>query len=157
MRNYIASLIILFIPVLQVFAEITEQGKKNLEAAVQKCEADYRKALSGRAKIEAIKDPGLFGSREAKDRYKNKQLYLKTFDQQMADFAKMTNDKVFLRTEVDVKKLQEKLAAYSSNCTRFSQGIQYFPDWALTGKAPSGYSVIFQDWISFAKCGKIKC
>ncbi|MCP4922414.1 MAG: hypothetical protein GY915_00075, partial [bacterium] len=75
----------------------------------------------------------------------------KAFDLRFKDFAEFTNGKIQIRTEKDKTKLRDEVAAYSSNCARFSAGIVAFAEWAITGKASKGYNVIFQDWVKEAK------
>lgn len=72
--------------------------------------------------------------------------YKKAFDIQFTTFTQFINEKIKLRTAKTVNSLRDGVAAYSSNCSRFSSGIAGFVEWATTGQGPAGFEKIYQEW-----------
>src|SRR5690606_22732222 len=108
-----------------VFAagEITPEMRSSAEQAIQSCEKSYQNTKDQRIRLSNLKKPNLLSPKKQKDLYKNKDLNLKAFDIQFAEFTQFTNEKIGVRTAQTIPKLQEAIAAYSSNCARFSAGI----------------------------------
>lgn len=146
----------LFSSFLSINAEasaITPELKNNREKVIQACEASYAKVKKKGEELRKMKKPGLLSSSKEKERYKKLNLNIKVFDDQFAEFARFTNEKISLRTINDPEKLRDQLNAYSSNCKRFSDGLLGFVDWAM-GKETSqnkGFENTYKIWQEDAK------
>ena len=132
-------------------ADVTPAMRARAEKAIQSCEKSYQDTKNQRDRLNNVKKPNIFASKKMKMDYENLlnrlPLNLKTFDINFSEFTKFTNEKIGIRTAKTVEKLQEAIAAYSSNCTRFSSGLSKFVEWARTGEGKAGgYESIFRDW-----------
>lgn len=136
---------------LQASDAITPEMRKNAEAAIQSCENTYQNTKQLRSKFDKVKKPGPFSSKKTKDAYKNLTVNKKAFDIQFSEFTRFTNEKINIRTAKSISELRDKVAAYSSNCSRFAAGIAGFVEWATTGEGPTGYATIYQDWQNDAR------
>ena len=125
--------------------------RKNAEKNIQTCEQSYNNVKVLKGRLDQIKKPGIFASMALKNAYANRVLYKKTFDSRFEQFTTFTNDKIKIRTASDFTKLRDEIAAYTSNCGRFSSGLVGFIDWATTGKAAAGYERIYQNWVDEVK------
>lgn len=131
------------------FAEADlETLRKNAEKNIQSCEQSYQNVKALKSRLDQIKKPGVFASKALKNAYTHRDIYKKTFESRFAEFTQFTNDKIKIRTAPDFTKLQDEIAAHTSNCGRFSSGLFGFIDWATTGKAPSGFEKIYQNWVN---------
>jgi hypothetical protein len=143
--------IVLSYSTLTSAADITPAMKAKAEEAIKSCEKTYLNVKIQGQRFDTMKKPSLVASKTAKEAYKNKELYKQVFNQRFAEFATFTNDKIKVRTAPTVQKLQEEVAAYSSNCSRFAAGLANFVEWAVTGTSKEkGYEVIFKDWVKEA-------
>lgn len=131
--------------------DITPEMKANAESIIQTCESRYQKIKQDRSKLDSIKKPSLMASKKDKEFYKKIEIDKKAFDMQFAEFVKFTNEKIGIRTAKNSTKLRDSAAAYSSNCTRFADGLEGFITWAMTDKSPKGYEIIYKGWHEEAK------
>lgn len=131
---------------LQANDIVTQEMKNGTENVIKSCEQSYQNTKALRNKFDEVKKPGPFSSSKTKTAYKNLAINKKAFDIQFAEFTKFTNEKIKLRTAKTVSKLRDDVAAYSSNCSRFSSGIAGFVKWATTGQGPAGFEKIYQGW-----------
>lgn len=128
-----------------------ETLRRNSEKNIQSCEQSYRNTQALKNRLTQMKKPGILASKFTKNAYANRDLYIKVFDSRFEQFRTFTNDKIKIRTASEFSKLQEEVAAYTSNCARFAAGLVGFIDWATTGKAPAGYERIYQNWVDEVK------
>ena len=132
--------------------EITAEMRANAEKAIQSCEQSYKNTKEQRDRFSSIKKPSLFSSATIKKAYKDKEVNTKAFDINFAEFTRFSNEKIGVRTANTVPKLRDAIAAYSSNCSRFSAGISNFVEWAVTGTArEKGFERTYQDWQNEAR------
>lgn len=127
--------------------------RKNAEKNIQSCEQSYRNTEALKSRLTQMKKPSIFASKFLKEAYANRDLYIKVFNSRFEQFTTFTNDKVKIRTGTEYSKLQEEIAAYTSNCARFAAGLVGFVDWATTGKAAEGYARVYQNFVDEVKNG----
>lgn len=140
--------------------------KEAAEQTIKACEAKYMtvKALKEKLskgldeKMKALKKPAMISLPKAKQEYNTKveeiALMKKAFDENFNDFSRFTNEKIKIRTAKTNRELKDIIEPYSSNCSRFADGLAGFVDWALTGTGPKGFDTIYRDWLAHAKKGK---
>jgi hypothetical protein len=154
-------------------AALTEQQKRGVDETIKSCDAKVDRAYKGRNVIANLSKPSTFSSSEKKANYKDKDLFLKAFDAQFKDYVEMTTGKVATATangfgkleikrtmsltNVDTKSFFDLVNSYSSNCTRLSDGLVEFANYAETGKTSDIYKSVFAEWLGYAKCGKRSC
>lgn len=127
-------------------APITPEMKAGLETVIKSCESAYNNTKNLITRFDQVKKPSLFSSLKTKKIYKELPVNKKAFTMRMEEFSRLTNEKINLRLEKSPEKLRDKVAAYSSNCSRFSAGLAGFVEWATTGEGPAGFSVTYNDW-----------
>ena len=134
-------------PLLAGAEEITKEMRLKAEEVIQNCEKSYQNVKDQKKRFKKIKKPSRSASKQKKAIYKDKALNIKTFEIQFAEFSHFTNEKISIRTAKTPAKLRDQIAAYSSNCARFSAGLSNFVEWAVTGTAErEGYETIYKDW-----------
>ncbi|OJX11367.1 MAG: hypothetical protein BGO77_06715 [Caedibacter sp. 37-49] len=127
---------------------ISPEMRKQSEEAIANCEKVYQHVKEQGKQFDNIKKPSLFSSEKLKKAYQGK----KVFNLRFAEFTKFTNEKIKIRTVRTPSDLRDAVAAYSSNCTRFSDGLTKFVDWVIKGKPIDKISeTIFKDWMKEAK------
>lgn len=157
----------------------TPEAKAAVEKTIKVCEAKYMqvKALGAKLNIVkpdlnklGIKKPGMLSLPKAKREYEAKVrevmgayeakaqemiLLKKAFDLNFNEFTQFTNEKIRIRSAKTVRAMSEANNEYSSNCTRFAEGLTGFVDWALTGKGQAGKRgqdiAIYKYWVEDAK------
>ncbi len=140
-----------------------DAAKAAVENTIKDCEAKYAavKTLGEKLDVKVIKKPGMLSLPKAKKEYEakmkdyeDKVVLKKAFDKNFSEFTKFTNEKIGVRTAKTTQKMIEKNNEYSSNCSRFAEGLTGFVNWALTGKAAKGFDIIYKDWVAEAKKAK---
>ena len=131
--------LLMFFGALQVMAglDLSPEQIANREKVIQACEEHYQKARASRISIEDFSKPGIFSSSLKKQLYKDKEYSLMAFDLMMGELVEAVNNKVQLRLAPSLHKLQDLIREYSSNCSRFADGIVDFAKYASSGKASS--------------------
>lgn len=115
--------------------------KAKAEVVISHCEELYSRVVNSR-EILVTK---LSQSKDSRVRNKN-YLNLITFDTEFSHFAKITNEKIKIRIAETIIELSRALEAYSSNCTRFGQGLLGFVRWTQ-GAGPEGFDKIYSEWV----------
>lgn len=133
------------------YASDVETMRKSAENNIKSCEQTYLNVKALKSRLDTMKKPGIFASKAQKNAYANKDLYKKVFDSRFEEFTRFTNDKIKIRTQKDFVKLRDEIAAYTSNCARFSAGLVGFIDWATTGKAAPGFERIYNNMVDEVK------
>jgi hypothetical protein len=129
---------------------ITPEMRSNANTALSNCKASYGKVIDSKTRIAQIKGPS--------PQFNNLAWSLGAFAIQFAEFRRFfDNESEKINKATTAEALRDLVAAYTSNCSRFSSGLLGFADWAITGKGPSGFDKIYEGWQNEAKCGKIKC
>lgn len=137
---------------LEMSSAITSDMKANAEKAIKSCEQSYQNTKKLRNKFDDVKKPGLLSSQKKEVAYKNLEANRKAFDLQFSDFTRFTNEKINIRTAKALSDLRDKVAAYSSNCSRFASGLAGFVEWATTGEASSaGFAKLYKGWQNEAR------
>lgn len=134
-----------------LYASITPDMRASAEKVIKSCEQTYQKIHQLKSEFSKIKKPGIFASKKKKNLYKNRSVNEKVYDLRFGEFVRFTNEKIQIRTSTDKADLRDKVAAYSSNCSRFSTGLSGFVTWATTGTGPKGYETIYKDWVKEVK------
>jgi len=133
------------VPALASTAPPTAEMRATAEKSIKTCEQIYANVKNLSSRFDQVKKPSMIAPEKQKNAYYNLAITRKVFEIRLAEFSTFTNDKIKIRNAPTVRKLQEEIAAYSSNCTRFAAGLERFVEWATTG---NGYEVSFQDWVN---------
>lgn len=141
----------------------TPEMKAAAEKVIKVCETKYQQIAQKKGmlfgeldkRIQGIKKPGPLSLPATKRAYATKvndlQMLKKAFDQNFMEFTRFVNDKIKVRTQKTARKMSEASAEFSSNCSRFAEGLSNYPDWALNGKAARGFDRIFDQWVKDAR------
>lgn len=131
--------LIIFFNGLELIAvtNLSPEQMANREKVIRACEENFQKARASRISIEDFSRPGIFSSSAKKQLYKDKEYSLKAFDGMMGELIEAVNNKIELRLAPSLHKLQDLIREYSSNCSRFANGIVDFAKYASSGKASS--------------------
>ncbi len=124
-----------------------KSARDKAEGAIKTCEKSYekvkkkykilqRKSLKKKNMIAVTKKQKQH-NKEVNDLKKNKIVTTNLLN----EFSAFTASKAKIRMLYTTKphKLPDAVAAYTSNCKRFSKGLENYIKWALTGEAPKGW------------------
>lgn len=125
---------------------VTPEMKAGAETVIKSCETSYNNTKNLITRFDQVKKPSFLSSSKTKKIYKDLPVSKKAFSMRMEEFSRFTNEKINIRAEKSPEKLRDLIAAYSSNCSRFSAGLAGFVEWATTGEGPTGFSVTYNDW-----------
>jgi len=150
MRHILILLFCISSQARDVFAlAITTEIKAKAEQVINHCEDLYLRVVGSRhilvTKLAQEKKKFAKYHQEKNKNY----MYIIVFDTMFPQFAKATNDKIYLRTATTTKELSNALEAYSSNCIRFANGLLGFVRWTQ-GAGPEGFDQIYSEWVQEA-------
>jgi|GEM_PF-4646511 len=131
---------------------VTQSQKEGVEKIIKTCENRYAEVKAHGNKLNNFSVPLKLRLKRSSKNYQN------AFNQNFDEFSNFTNSKINIRaayTSTDakvIKNFPDNVNAYSSNCSRFADGLIKYVDWVLSGeKDNASYAVIFEGWLKDAK------